>query len=131
MTRLSAKQARELGIDLELGKIRKQKKDQGIRVFAQKQLNEAEVLTQVRAYLQATGWLVMRIHQSLGSKPGLPDLICLKDGKTIYVETKSQHPRAKLSGPQEIMRREIEAHGGVYVVARCVEDVERVINSAG
>jgi len=131
VTRLSAKQAKQLGIDLELGKIRKQKKDQGVWVFAQKQMNEAEVLAQVKAYLAYHGWLVMRIHQSLGSHRGLPDLICLKDGRTIYVECKSQHPRAKLSGPQEIMRREIEAHGGIYVVARCVEDVERVIKNAG
>jgi VRR-NUC domain. len=130
MTRLNAKQAKELGIDLELGKICKKKKDQGIYVF-QKQLTEAEVLDQVKKYLQATGWLVMRIHQSLGSHRGLPDLICLKDGKTIYVETKSQHPRAKLSRPQEIMRQEIEQHGGLYVVAQCVEDVEEAIKSVG
>jgi hypothetical protein len=126
MTRLSAKQARELGIDLELGKIRKKKKDQGVYVF-QKQLTEAEVLTQVKTYLQATGWLVMRIHQSLGSQRGLPDLICLKNGVTIYIECKSQRARAKLSRHQEIMRQEIERHGGTYILARSVEDVEEAI----
>lgn len=131
MTRLSAKRARELGIDLELGKIRKKKKEQGVGVFVRKQMNEAEVLAQVRAYLAYHGWLVMRIHQSLGSHRGLPDLVCLKDGVTIYVECKSQRAGAKLSGPQEIMRQEIEAHGGVFVVARCVEDVERVIKNVG
>lgn len=126
MTRLSVKQAREFGIDLELGKIRKKKKEQSAKCF-QLQLTEAEVLDQVKKYLQATGWLVMRIHQSLGSKPGLPDIIALKDGRTIYIECKSQHPRAKLSGSQEIMRREIERHGGMYILARGIEDVEEAI----
>lgn len=126
MTRLSARQARELGIVLETGKISRNKKSDSEQV----KLTEAQVLAQVRAYLEVTGWLVMRIHQSLGSKPGLPDLICLKDGRTIYVECKSQRAGAKLSGPQEIMRQEIERHGGVYVVARSIEDVERVIKNA-
>lgn len=124
MTRISVRKAKELGIDPSTGKITRGNYDKQFK------LTEAEVLTQVKAYLQATGWLVMRIHQSLGSKPGLPDLICLKDGKTIYVECKSQRAGAKLSGPQEIMRREIERHGGVYVVARSIEDVERVIKNA-
>ncbi len=128
MTRLNVKEAKKLGVNLELGEIRRQKQEQGVSVFAQKKMSEAEVLIQVRAYLEATGWLVMRIHQSLGSKPGLPDLICLKDGKTIYIECKSQRSRAKLSGAQEIMRQEIQAHGGVYIVAKEIEDIEAVIN---
>lgn len=115
MTRLSTKQARELGIGIE--KLFKSNREKAL-------LAEAQVLVQVKEYLTYRGWLVMRIHQSLGSKPGLPDLICLKNRKTIYVECKSQRAGAKLSGPQEIMRREIEEHGGVYVLARCIDDVE-------
>lgn len=123
MTRLSARRTKELGINLALGEIRKKRKDQGVYVF-QGRLTEAEVLSQVKAYLQVTGWLVMRIHQSLGSHRGLPDLICLKDGKTIYIECKGQRAGAKLSGPQEVMRQDIERHGGVYMVARSIEDIE-------
>ncbi len=90
-------------------------------------LTEAQVMTQVKGYLQAAGWYVMRIHQSLGSTKGLPDLVCLKDGRTIYVECKSQRANTKLSKYQEAVRREIEAHGGIFILARSYKDVKKAL----
>ncbi len=90
-------------------------------------LTEAQVMAQVKSYLQATGWYVMRIHQSLGSTKGLPDLVCLRDGRTVYVECKSQRANAKLSKHQEAVRREIEAHGGLFILARSYEDVKKAL----
>ena len=128
MTRMSVRQARKVGAAIQ--KFLESEQGKAALNKAQILLNEAQVLAQVKEYLAYHGWLVMRIHQSLGSKPGLPDLIALKDGVTIYVECKSQRAGAKLSGPQEIMRQEIERHGGIYVVAKGIEDVERVIRDA-
>lgn len=93
-------------------------------------LSEADVLTQVRDYLRAKGFYVMRIHQSLGSQRGISDLIAIKDGRVIFIECKSQHAKSKQSGDQLIFQRKIEEHGGTYVVARSYEDVERVIRLA-
>jgi hypothetical protein len=125
---MSVRQARKVGAAIQ--KFLESEQGKAALNKAQILLNEAQVLAQVKEYLAYHGWLVMRIHQSLGSKPGLPDLIALKDGVTIYVECKSQRAGAKLSGPQEIMRQEIERHGGIYVVAKGIEDVERAIRDA-
>jgi len=92
-------------------------------------LSEAAVLTQVRDYLRVKGFYVMRIHQSLGSQRGVSDLIAIKDGKVIFIECKSQHAKSRQSGEQLIFQQQIEKHGGIYVLARSYEDVERAIKS--
>jgi len=92
-------------------------------------LSEADVLTQVRDYLRAKGFYVMRIHQSLGSQKGISDLIAIKDGWVIFIECKSQHAKSRQSGEQLIFQQQIEKHGGIYVLARSYEDVERAIKS--
>ena len=83
---------------------------------------ESVVLDQVREVLRLRGWLVFRHHQGLGSHKGFPDLTALKDGVTIYVECKTA--TGKLSVHQKNFRRDCEYHGGRYVVARGIEDVE-------
>lgn len=94
-------------------------------------LCESDVLTQVRDYLRAKGFYVIRMHQSLGSKKGVSDLIAIKDGRVLFIECKSQHAKSKQSGEQLIFQQQIEKHGGIYVLARSYEDVERaVINNA-
>lgn len=129
MTRLSTKQARELGIDIELGKIRKKKKDQDCRHFQQIP-TEREVLRDVRDYLQKLGWFVFRIHQSFGSHKGISDLIAVKNGQVLFIECKSQRKNAKQSKEQKEFQRQIEEHGGVYKVIRGIEDLEEVVHSA-
>jgi Holliday junction resolvase len=85
---------------------------------------ESVVLDQVRDLLRLRGWLVFRHQQSLGSLKGFPDLTALKDGVTIYVECKTA--TGKLSQHQENIRRDVEWHGGCYVVARGIDDLEEL-----
>ncbi|MGB9903068.1 MAG: hypothetical protein ACPLQO_00180 [Desulfotomaculales bacterium] len=125
---MSMKQAKELGIDLNSGKMQKQRP--GIENRRLK-LKEAQVLREVRGYLEALGWFVFRVHQSLGSHKGISDLIAVKNGRVLFVECKSQHERARQSDEQAEFQRQIEAHGGTYILARRMEDVERVIRDAG
>lgn len=127
MTRLSVRQAKELGIDLNSGKIHKQRPGIGNHRL---KLKEAQVLKEVRGYLEALGWFVFRVHQSLGSHKGISDLIAVKGGRVLFIECKSQHERARQSDEQIEFQRQIEAHGGTYILARCMEDVERVIKDA-
>jgi hypothetical protein len=91
-----------------------------IRVKSLKR-TEKVVLREVKEYLEITGWLVMRNHQSLGSQIGRSDLEALKDGVTIYIECKGE--KGKLSRAQEAFQRKIEEKGGIYIVARSFEDV--------
>lgn len=88
---------------------------------------ESYVLDQVREALRLDGWDVTRHQQGLGSRKGFPDLTALKDGKTLYVEIKTP------VGVQSIYQKDFEAcckaHGGTYILARCLEDITPYLTS--
>lgn len=85
---------------------------------------ESLVLRQVRDFLHAFGWKVVRIHQSLGSEKGIPDLVAVREGRHVWIECKA--PKGKLSPDQERWLQDLEDHGGWYIVARGIEDVEHL-----
>ena len=61
--------------------------------------------------------------------PGQAELTgILSDGRRLEVEVKS--PTGKQTDDQRNYQTMIERFGGVYVLARCVDDVERAINAA-
>lgn len=88
---------------------------------------ETEIQNSVRDLLRADGWFVIRHQQGMGAHKGLSDLTALKDGVTIYVEIKT--PKGRLSEWQEIFKKDIEAHGGRYIVCRSIEDIYPVLTS--
>jgi hypothetical protein len=83
---------------------------------------ESIVLAAVRSWLLRRGYDVTRHQQGLGCRKGFPDLTALRDGRTLYVEVKA--PAGRLSLAQEEFRAACEAHGGVYIVARGIDDLE-------
>ena len=83
---------------------------------------ETDIQNAIREYLRWRGWFVIRHQQGLGCHKGLSDLTAIKNGKTVYIEVK--RPMGKQSEWQLDFQADIEAHGGLYVVARSVEDVE-------
>lgn len=85
---------------------------------------ESLILGAVRQFLQLGGWLVIRHQQGLGAYKGFPDLTAVKDGRTVYVEVKT--PTGRLSEAQVAFQREVEAHGGEYIVARSTADVSHL-----
>ncbi|MBP2635528.1 MAG: hypothetical protein H6Q72_1435 [Firmicutes bacterium] len=94
----------------------------GKKLARPKAPKETDIQNAIREYLLWNGWYVIRHHQSLGSLKGLSDLTAIKDGWTVYVEVKT--PKGTLSEDQEKFRDNVIAHGGTYVVARSVEDVQ-------
>ena len=88
-------------------------------------ITEADVLCAIRDLLRLYGWKVTRIHQSLGSEKGIPDLVCTRGGQTCWIECKT--PRGALSPYQVAWLQDLEDHGGWYIVARGVEDVEGLL----
>lgn len=82
---------------------------------------ESEIQRQIRDYLQWHGWLVIKIHQTLGSFRGIADLYALKDGRHVWIEVKTA--KGKQSKDQATFQRLVEIHGGRYLLARSVEDV--------
>lgn len=89
---------------------------------AGKRNTESYIQDQVRAALRLDGWYVIRHQQNMGSHRGLSDLTAIKDGKTIYVEIKT--PKGVQSPYQKEFQHEIQMHGGTYILARSVEDIQ-------
>lgn len=86
---------------------------------------ESDIQATIRDYLRWTGWYVVRHHQTLGSHVGLADLQAIKDGQVLMIEVKTR--RGRQSADQLEFEREWIEHGGTYIVARSVEDVEQAI----
>lgn len=96
----------------------------GLKLTPERQapLKESQIQQAIKMWLQYQGWYVVKIHQSLGSHRGIADLYCIKGGRSVWVEVKTA--RGRLSEHQEKYRAEIEAHGGEYITARGIEDVQ-------
>lgn len=87
-----------------------------------KQQPETPIRKGIRDYLMVHGWKVARILQSMGSEKGIPDLVAIRDGVTVWLEVKK--PGGKLSDYQQAWRDDCLAHGGKWMLAMSVEDVE-------
>lgn len=96
----------------------------GSATSAGQKTTEGDILRAVRDFLRLHGWKVTRIHQSLGSERGIPDLVAIRGGKTVWIEVKT--PNGRLSEHQERWLQDLEDHGGWWIVARSVEDVEHL-----
>jgi hypothetical protein len=98
-------------------------------------MTESAVLRACREYLILRGHFIVRINggafrterggfMRCTDTPGTPDILGItKDGKALAVEAKSA--KGRMSGSQEQFRAAWVARGGIYVVAKCVEDLER------
>lgn len=71
----------------------------------------------------------MGILKALGVKAGAPDIILCWDGRFIGIELKA--PGGKLSDNQESTSDSITLAGGVYTVARSVDDVDGFLRIIG
>lgn len=93
----------------------------------QKQNPETVIQNQIRDLLRMDGWFVIRHQQGMGCHKGLADLTAIKDGVTIYIEVKTK--TGKQSDWQRQFQQDIENHGGTYILARRIEDVEPYLTS--
>jgi Holliday junction resolvase len=49
---------------------------------------EKQIQSKIKKKLQADGWLVIKLIKT--SHNGIPDLLCCKDGKVMFVEVKQE-----------------------------------------
>jgi hypothetical protein len=74
---------------------------------------EASIVAAIVRVAKADGWWVMKIHGGPYQMSGVPDLLCIRQGRAVFLEVKQPGKRAT-----EIQQRrmaEIEREGG----ARC------------
>lgn len=102
------------------------KNSSSLSLSSLQKLSETEIQNQIREFLRLNGWYVMRHQQSLGSLKGMSDLTAIKDGNTIYIEVKT--PRGIQSKYQKEFQKEIELHGGIYLLARSVDDIRNFLS---
>jgi hypothetical protein len=85
------------------------------------QIREVDIRAEVRRQLRLSGWFVyINVAHALSHK-GLADMTAIKDGRTVWIETKSK--TGTQSDRQIRFQHEIESHGGEYIVARSTDDV--------
>jgi len=87
-------------------------------------MKESILQGKIRAHLITEGWFVVKLINT--SKPGMPDLMAIKDGKVLFFEVKNA--TGYLSKLQQYTIDFINDCGvGAYVV-RNVEQVKNILN---
>ena len=85
-----------------------------------------ESITQgrIRAFLINSGYYVVKLINT--SKPGIPDLMAIKDGKVIFFEVKSA--KGQTSKLQDYQMDQLREYGAEAYVVRGVDEVKALIN---
>jgi len=68
---------------------------------------EQNLQKKIQKKLEADGWLCVKLIKT--TMNGIPDLMCLKDGKTMFVEVKT--PKGVLSELQKLRIEQLRKQG--------------------
>jgi hypothetical protein len=72
--------------------------------------SESSIVTAIVRLAKQRDWWVMKIHGGPYQLAGVPDLLCLKDGRAVFLEVKQ--PGKKATEIQTRRMAEIETQGG-------------------
>lgn len=96
---------------------------------------ETRIVAAIVRVAERLGWLTIKIHGGAMQRSGLPDVLCLKDGRAVWLEVK-QPGLGKKSDPTPIQLRrmnELSVIGGCR--CRCVrsaaEAEDTLLGAAG
>lgn len=76
-------------------------------------MTEAQIQRRLIIDLERAGWYVVKLIKT--TKNGIPDLICHKDGRTVYIEVK--RPGQKPRPLQSYRHKELADHGILTITA--------------
>lgn len=82
---------------------------------------EKEITKEIRSALKVLGIFHWKVHQGLGSVPGVPDILGIYKGRMLGIEVKTKN--GKLSDHQKRFMARINGNGGIAFVARSASDV--------
>lgn len=86
---------------------------------------ESELKKEIKSYLDGLGAYWCMIKGGPHSKPGDPDIVACVGGRFVGIEAKTW--RGVQSAVQRTRQHQIEAAGGIYVLARSVDDVRQAL----
>jgi len=76
-------------------------------------MTEKQLQTKLIKILEKNGWYVIKFNDRY--RAGIPDMIAIKCGRTVWIELKSD--TGKLSGPQERTLADLAGHGAeVFII---------------
>ena len=90
---------------------------------------EQTIKKEIKRYVESVGGFWSAVQGGPYSKPGDPDIICCIDGRFVGIEAKT--PTGRLSPMQITRGQEIEKAGGIFIVARSVDDVIQEFRGRG
>lgn len=91
------------------------------------QTPESRLKKAIKVYLKSVGAYHTVVPGGSYGTNGAPDMIACYKGRFIAIEAKT--PEGTQSGWQKLRQNQIEASDGIYILARSVEDVEKVIRT--
>ncbi len=86
---------------------------------------EKALTNKIKKHLESQGWLVIKIHGGAMQRAGLPDLLCLRDGRAVWLEVKTEE--GVVSPLQKHWVGKLIGAGFTAEIVRSVEDVKRAI----
>lgn len=90
-------------------------------------MREKNIENKIKNYLKSKGAYYFKHHGNQFSQVGVPDIIACYKGRFIGIEVKNE--TGKTSPLQDVNLKMINDAGGIGIVARCVEDVSKVIDN--
>ena len=88
---------------------------------------ESEIRNAIKCHLELKGWVVIRMGAPVFGEKGMGGLLCMKNGITAWVETKSE--KGKMSDGQKKFANNVDRGGGLYILARSVEYAIKMLDS--
>lgn len=87
---------------------------------------EGVIKKAIKDYLRGEGITFMMVPNGSYGSTGAPDIVACYDGRFIGIEAKTVTGRQ--SDWQKKYQSDIEASGGIYILARSVDDVKGLID---
>ena len=89
--------------------------------------SERSIVAKGMAVAKSLGFYAVKLHGSAYSLVGIPDVLCLKDGKAYFIEFK--RPGEEPTKIQQHRIRELIAHGCPSTVCRSAGDVKEFLEA--
>jgi hypothetical protein len=88
-------------------------------------LRESIIQSKTIVAFEKSGWMVIKLIQT--NRNGIPDLMCLKDGKTVFIECKTED-KNKVDPLQKYRHNELRKNGFLVKIINNINQIQDVIN---
>lgn len=95
--------------------------------MTQRRPSEKSIVAKGVAVAKSLGFYAVKLHGSAYSLAGIPDVLCLKDGKAYFIEFK--RPGEEPTKLQQHRLRELISYGCPSTVCRSAGDVREFLEA--